>query len=66
MKKTFLDAQPARPLSSREIAKLLSTILGGLASNGWCKPDDIIDAIDHIAEYREQYLAILKSMRSQR
>lgn len=49
-----IDRKPARPLTSREIAKIVSGLLGGLA--GWCDPDDIAAAIEHFHENRELYL----------
>lgn len=39
----ILSEEPARELSSREIAKVLGGLLGGLAN--FCKPEDIKAAI---------------------
>jgi hypothetical protein len=54
-----LDSRPARPLTSREIAKVLATVCGGLA--GWCDPDDIVDALEHFHQNAEQYREMFKA-----
>lgn len=49
-----LDPNAARPLTSREIAKAISGLLGGLSS--FCHPRAIADALDHFNEHRETYM----------
>lgn len=48
-----LDSEPARPLSSREIAKIVSGILGTLAE--FCEPSDICDAMAHFHDHAQTY-----------
>lgn len=48
-----LDKNPARTLTSREIAKVVGSILGGMAD--WCDPKEIMDAVNHFHEHREKY-----------
>lgn len=48
-----LDTRPARPLTSREIAKLISAQLGALAE--WCEPKEIEAAMGHFHEHAETY-----------
>lgn len=54
-----LSTEPARPLTSREIAKIISGTLGGLAA--WCSPDELLAAIDHLHEHRAYYLKVWRS-----
>lgn len=51
--KRFLNPEPARPLTSREIAKLLGSILCGLS--GYCEVKNIVAAIEFTYHYREEY-----------
>lgn len=55
----ILSPQPARPLTSREIARILSGLLGGLAA--WCSPTEIVAALDHLHENRAYYLEAWRS-----
>lgn len=48
-----LNPEPARPLKSREIAKILGSVLGGLAE--WCDIEELEAAIDHFSENKESY-----------
>jgi len=48
-----LNTEPARPLTSREIAKVLAGVLGTLA--GWCDPADIETAMNHFYTHAEAY-----------
>ncbi len=60
-----LHPDPARPLTSREIAKMVSSLLGGLAE--YCEVDEIMDALDHFTENRKVYketFETIKGMRS--
>jgi len=56
----MLDTRPARPLTSREIAKLLSGFLCGLAP--WCKPSEIESAIRHFGENLPTYRQVWNLM----
>jgi len=49
-----LNTEAARPLTSREIAKILSSVLGGLAE--WCEPLEIMRALRHFDEHEETYI----------
>lgn len=49
-----LDPNAARPLTSREIAKAISGLLGGLSS--FCHPRAIADALDHFNNHRDAYM----------
>jgi hypothetical protein len=49
-----LSTEPARELTSREIAKIVGGLLGALAT--WCKPHDIGRVIDHLHENKDVYL----------
>lgn len=55
-----LTEESARPLNSREIAKIISAVLGGFVS--WCDPEEIMAAIDHIHANREGYRTHIKTM----
>jgi len=55
-----LTTRPARPLTDREIAKLLSSILGGLATH--CAPENLSSAIRHIHENLETYEAFWEAL----
>lgn len=48
-----LDTRPARSLTSREISKIIGSLLGGLA--GWCEVDEIMNAMNHFHEYSTRY-----------
>lgn len=48
-----LDKEPARPLTSREIAKIISGILTGFVE--WCDTDAVCDVLDYLAEHKEAY-----------
>jgi len=48
-----------RPLTSREIAQLLSAQLGGMA--GFCDPDEIAAALDHFTEFRLTYMRLWRA-----
>lgn len=58
-----LDTRPARRLTSREIAKLLSSILGGLVGGGWCQVEDIFAALDHFQEHKMEYLRLFGAVK---
>jgi len=55
-----LDQNEARPLTSREIAKVVSVVFFGFTS--WCEIEDIAAAMDHFAEHVETYKLMLKHM----
>jgi hypothetical protein len=55
-----LDTREARPLTSREIAKIVSSVFFGFTS--WCDTKDISDAMDHFAKHIKQYKSMLKHM----
>lgn len=56
----ILDMREARPLTSREIAKVVSAVFFGFTS--WCDTKAISEAMDHFAENIEQYKGMLKHM----
>jgi hypothetical protein len=58
--KMSLDIRPARSLTSREIAKIVSSVFFGFTS--WCDIKDIFDAMDHFSEHIEEYKTMMKSM----
>jgi hypothetical protein len=49
-----LDPNPARPLTSREIAKVVGAVLGGFVS--WCGSAPVIEALAHIVEHQQGYI----------
>lgn len=55
-----LDPREARPLTSREIAKVISAVLFGFAT--WCDVKDIESAIDHFSQHSETYKEMIRSM----
>jgi hypothetical protein len=59
-----LSAEPARKLTSRELAKIFSGLIGSLAA--WNDVDDVLAAIDHIGEnrtiYKKQFELINRTM----
>jgi hypothetical protein len=59
-KKTTLDPREARPLTSREIAKIVSAVF--FAFTSWCDTKDIADAMDHFSRHVEVYKGMLKHM----
>jgi hypothetical protein len=48
-----LDERPARPLTSREIARAVAGLLGSFAT--WCDPRDIRDAMSHFYVHADMY-----------
>lgn len=54
-----LSSKPIRPLTSREISHILSSVLGGFA--GFCEPKDIAAALDHFQEFRVTYMGLWRS-----
>lgn len=50
-----LDKNEARPLTSREIAKIVSAILGGFVS--WCGSEVVISALGHFVDYYDDYVS---------
>jgi len=59
-KRTTLDPREARPLTSREIAKIISAVF--FAFTSWCDIKDITDAMDHFSRHVEVYKNMLKHM----
>ena len=59
----ILDPRPARPMTSREIAKLISGILGSLVQGG-TTVDAVLAALDHFHEHREGYEEALTTLRA--
>ncbi len=49
-----LNSAPARPLTSREIAKITSAILSAFVD--FCGAQAVTDALDHFIEHREKYI----------
>lgn len=56
----MLNKQPARPLTSREIAKIVSGIMTGFIE--WCDSEEVIKALDHFIEHRNKYVAIWQNV----
>lgn len=48
-----ITKEPARVLTSRELAKIISGILTGFID--WCGSDPVCDFLDHVAEHKEEY-----------
>lgn len=48
-----LTNEAARPLNSREIAKIMSATLGGFVA--WCDPQQVMDALEHLASRKDEY-----------
>jgi len=64
MGQPILDPEPARPLTSREISKILGAFLGGLCD--WCEPKEVRDALDFWSEEGfDLLLAALETGRQQ-
>lgn len=59
-----LTRQPARPLTSREIARIISGLVGGLAQ--WCSPTEITAALDHLHQHRATYLEMWRRVSPRR
>ena len=53
MNDDHLNDEAARPLHSREIAKILSATLGGFVA--WCDPQQVMDALEHLASRKDEY-----------
>lgn len=58
---TPLDTRPARRLTSREIAKILSSVIGGICADGWCRVEDVFAALDHFQEHKIEYVQLFKT-----
>lgn len=52
----MLSKEQSRPLKSREIAALLSSLFGGMAAMG-THPNEIRDALDHFTEFRDEHVS---------
>jgi hypothetical protein len=55
-----LSPQPARPLTSREIANLLGALAAGFVINS--DPQDVMDAFKHITKFETEYITVWKAM----
>lgn len=49
-----LNKEPARALTSREIAKVVGAVLGGFVS--WCGSEPVIAALEHLVENQQGYI----------
>lgn len=58
--RVMLTKAPARRLTDREIAKIFSSVLGGLAS--WCHWDDIDSALEHLFEHKKTYIEMCQDI----
>lgn len=56
-----LDSRPARQLTSREAAKIIGAVCGGLLD--MVDVDDLCDAIEHFHEHRASYRAYWEAMK---
>lgn len=56
-----LSPDPARPLTSREIAKIISGVVGSLAE--WCDPAEIEKAFEHFHENADLYREVWRRVR---
>lgn len=59
-----LNSDTARPLTSREIAKILAGTLDSLAT--WCRPTDLVDAIEHLWEHLPKYEQLWEVVHAQK
>jgi hypothetical protein len=57
-----LDPNEARPLTDREIVKIIISTTGGLMT--WCETDDIESALDHIAEHLDRYKRYFRGLKA--
>ena len=57
-----LDSRPAEPLTSRQIAKVLASVGGGIALD--TEPEEIMDALKHFVEHEDAYVRSWKMVRS--
>ena len=48
-----ISKEPARPLTSREISKIINAILSGFVD--WCGAETVCEVLDHWAEHKEMY-----------
>jgi len=53
-----LSEEPIRPLKSREIAFIISSLLGGLSQ--FCDIEEIYEALDHFCRNKDEYKKQLK------
>ena len=58
-----LDQRPERPLTSREICKILSGVGGSLAA--WCEPAEIVSAFEFFHEHKDAMLKMWQAMHSE-
>ena len=59
-KKTKLNPNPVRPLTSREIVRVVNSVLGGFV--GWCGVDVVMEVMDHLAENRKMYRKLFETL----
>ena len=62
-RKKFLDPRPARPLTRREIAKVISGVWGSMC--GFCELKEILDAYDHFVEFSEEHKDVFRQLSDQ-
>ena len=55
-----LDPRRSRELSSRDVAGIVTGLLGALHPR--TTPEALIEAVEHIHEHREQYLAFFRAV----
>ena len=59
----MLDKNEARPLTSREISKIISGVYGSLLE--WCELSEIEYAFNHFAQHKETYMLYFKELKKQ-
>jgi len=59
-KKTKLNPNPVRPLTSREIVRVVNSVLGGFV--GWCGVGTVMEVLDHLAENRKMYRKLFETL----
>lgn len=60
--KRILDERPARPLTSREINKVLGGVVGSLAE--WCEREDIWAALEFFLAHKDEYNTMFDMIQS--
>lgn len=48
-----LSSEPSRPLTSRDIARIIASVYGGFISH--CDIEEVIGAFDHFVEHQDEY-----------
>lgn len=55
------NPKEVRPLTSKEIAKIVSSVLGSCLA--WCDVEEVVGALDHLVEFHDEYVFELRVMK---